>query len=63
KDWCKEHTEFPFPKSLDKAKAEGGWKVSRIVAKKQDNVAILTIRRPQVLNALNLDVLTNLKEE
>ncbi len=20
KDWCKEHTEFPFPKSLDKAK-------------------------------------------
>lgn len=63
KDWCAEHTEFPFPKSLDKAKAEGGWKVSRIVAKKQDNVAVLTIRRPQVLNALNLDVLTNLKEE
>ncbi|MBI2280322.1 MAG: 3-hydroxyacyl-CoA dehydrogenase/enoyl-CoA hydratase family protein [Bacteroidetes bacterium] len=62
-EWCKEHTEFPFPKSLDKAKAEGGWKVSRIVAKKQDNVAVLTIRRPQVLNALNLDVLTNLKEE
>lgn len=63
KDWCKEHTEFPFPKSLDKAKAEGGWKISRIIAKKQDNVAVLTIRRPQVLNALNLDVLTNLKEE
>lgn len=63
KDWCAEHTKFPFPKSLDKAKAEGGWKVSRIVAKKQDNVAVLTIRRPQVLNALNLDVLTNLKEE
>ena len=63
KDWCKEHTEFPFPKSLDKAKADGGWKVSRIVAKKQENVAVLTIRRPQVLNALNLDVLTNLKEE
>ena len=63
KDWCKEHTEFPFPKSLDKAKADGGWKVSRIVAKKQENVAVLTIRRPQVLNALNLDVLTNLKDE
>ena len=63
KEWCAEHTEFPFPKSLDKAKAEGGWKVSRIVAKKQDNVAILTIRRPKVLNALNLGVLTNLKEE
>ena len=63
KDWCKEHTEFPFPKSLDKAKADGGWKVSRIVAKTHNNIAVLTIRRPQVLNALNLDVLTNLKEE
>ncbi|PIQ16692.1 MAG: hypothetical protein COW67_01595, partial [Flavobacteriales bacterium CG18_big_fil_WC_8_21_14_2_50_32_9] len=49
KDWCKEHTEFPFPKSLDKAKAEGGWKVSRIVAKTHNNIAVLTIRRPQVL--------------
>jgi len=63
KDWCKEHTEFPFPKSLDKAKAEGGWKVSRIVAKTHNNIAVLTIRRPQVLNALNLSVLTNLKDE
>lgn len=62
-EWCKEHTEFPFPKSLDKAKAEGGWKVSKIVAKKYDNIAVLTIRRPKVLNALNLGVLTNLKEE
>lgn len=63
KEWCKEHTEFPFPKSLDKAKAEGGWKVSRIVAKTHNNIAVLTIRRPQVLNALNLSVLTNLKDE
>lgn len=63
KEWCKEHNEFPFPKSLDKAKAEGGWKVSRIVAKNHNNIAILTIRRPQVLNALNLSVLTNLKDE
>ena len=63
KEWCAEHTEFPFPKSLDKAKAEGGWKVSRIVAKTHNNIAVLTIRRPQVLNALNLGVLTNLKDE
>ena len=63
KDWCKEHTEFPFPKSLNKAKADGGWKVSRIVAKTHNNIAVLTIRRPQVLNALNLSVLTNLKDE
>ncbi len=62
-EWCSEHTEFPFPKSLDKAKAAGGWNVSRIVAKKSDNVAVLTIRRPKVLNALNLEVLKELKEE
>lgn len=63
KEWCAEHTEFPFPKSLDEAKANGGWKISRIVAKKRDNVSVLTIRRPKVLNALNLDVLKELKEE
>jgi enoyl-CoA hydratase/3-hydroxyacyl-CoA dehydrogenase len=63
KEWCDEHTEFPFPKSLDTAKANGGWNISRIVAKKSDNVAVLTIRRPKVLNALNLGVLTELKTE
>jgi enoyl-CoA hydratase / 3-hydroxyacyl-CoA dehydrogenase len=63
KEWCEEHTEFPFPKSLDEAKANGGWKVSRIVAKKKDNVAVLTIRRPKVLNALNLGVLMELQSE
>ncbi len=61
--WCEEHTEFPFPKSLDKAKAAGGWTISRIVAKKNDNIAVLTIRRPKVLNALNLAVLKELKIE
>ena len=63
KEWCDEHTEFPFPKSLDMAKAEGGWEVSRIISKNKDNIAILTIRRPKVLNALNLGVLTELKAE
>ncbi len=63
KEWCEEHTEFPFPKSLDQAKANGGWNISRIVAKKQDNISVLTIRRPKVLNALNLEVLKELKEE
>jgi len=63
KQWCEEHTEFPFPKSLDAAKADGGWKISRVVAKKSDSIAVLTIRRPKVLNALNLGVLTELKEE
>ncbi len=63
KEWCEEHTEFPFPKSLDKAKADGGWKISRILHKKKDNISVLTIRRPKVLNALNLDVLKELNAE
>ncbi|MCF8256586.1 MAG: 3-hydroxyacyl-CoA dehydrogenase/enoyl-CoA hydratase family protein [Flavobacteriales bacterium] len=63
REWCDEHTDFPFPASLDKAKTEGGWKISRIVARKQDSIAVLTIRRPKVLNALNLEVLTELKDE
>ncbi|MCB0480046.1 MAG: 3-hydroxyacyl-CoA dehydrogenase/enoyl-CoA hydratase family protein [Flavobacteriales bacterium] len=63
KEWCAEHTDFPFPKSLDKAKSDGGWKISRIIHKKRDNISVLTIRRPKVLNALNLGVLTELKAE
>ncbi len=63
KEWCEEHTEFPFPKSLDEAKEKGGWKISRIISRKKDNIAVLTIRRPKVLNALNLEVLKELKEE
>ncbi|MCP4458311.1 MAG: hypothetical protein GY816_09865, partial [Cytophagales bacterium] len=60
KEWCKEHTEFPFPKSLNEAKVNGGWTVSRIVTKQLDDIAVLTIRRPKVLNALNLEVLQDL---
>ncbi len=63
KEWCEEHTEFPFPTSLDAAKTAGGWKTSRIVSKTVDKIAVLTIRRPKVLNALNLGVLTELNEE
>jgi len=63
KEWCAEHTEFPLPKSLEQAKKEGGWKVSNIVRTTQNNVAVLTIRRPKVLNALNLKVLGQLKDE
>ena len=63
KDWCAEHTEFPFPKSLDKAKTAKGWEISRIIHKKNDNISVLTIRRPKVLNALNLEVLNELKAE
>jgi enoyl-CoA hydratase / 3-hydroxyacyl-CoA dehydrogenase len=63
KEWCGEHTEFPFPKSLEQAKAAGGWKISNIARTTHDKVAVLTIRRPKVMNALNLKVLAGLKEK
>jgi enoyl-CoA hydratase / 3-hydroxyacyl-CoA dehydrogenase len=62
-EWCAEHTDFPFPNSLHQAKEQGGWKISRIKHQKQDGISVLTIRRPKVLNALNLEVLKELKEE
>ncbi|RLD22555.1 MAG: hypothetical protein DRI69_00805 [Bacteroidetes bacterium] len=63
KEWCEEHTDFPFPKSLEQAKQNGGWEISNIVRNTRDKVAVLTIRRPKVLNALNLNVLAQLKKE
>jgi len=61
--FCSEHSDFPMPKSIGKAKSEGSWKISRIVNKTIEDIAVLTIRRPKVLNALNLEVLSELKEE
>jgi len=62
-DWCEEHSEFPVPESIKDAKAAGKWDISRIVNKRVDNVAVLTIRRPKVLNALNLEILDELRRE
>ncbi len=61
KNFCAIHTSFPFPKVLDKAKADGGWKLQDIVNAKRDDVFVITIRRPKVLNALNLEVLDQIK--
>lgn len=59
--FCAEYPDFPFPQSLKAAKAAGGWTISRIKRSTRDQVAVLTIRRPQALNALNLEVLDELK--
>ena len=61
KNFCAIHTSFPFPKVLDKAKADGGWKLQDIVTAKRDETLVITIRRPKVLNALNLEVLDQIK--
>ncbi len=63
REWCAEHSLFPFPKSLNNAMLNGGWKISRVTCRKVGRIAVLTIRRPKVLNALNLEVLQELKAE
>ena len=60
-DFCSEHPEFPIPESLKEAKGAGKWEISNIVKTVSDQVAICTIRRPKVLNALNLNVIADLE--
>ncbi|MDO8367281.1 MAG: 3-hydroxyacyl-CoA dehydrogenase/enoyl-CoA hydratase family protein [Saprospiraceae bacterium] len=60
--FCAEHPGFPMPKSLDQAKAAGGWKLRDIVCKQHNQVLFITIRRPRVMNALNLEVLGQIRD-
>lgn len=61
KEFCNKHKDFPMPKSIVKARDNGEWNVKDIVTEKRSDIFIITIRRPKVLNALNLDVLQQIK--
>ena len=63
KDFCSNHSQFPFPKVLENAKNNGGWKLKDLVITQHDEVLVITIRRPKVLNALNLEVLEQIKSD
>jgi len=60
-EFCEEHQDFPFPESLKNAKGTGYWSIPNVVNTIQDGVAVFTIRRPKVLNALNLGVIAELE--
>ncbi len=52
-----EHPNFKVPTSLQNAAKEGKWKIEQITKTIKNNVAVLTIRRPKVLNALDSNVM------
>ncbi len=59
--WCADNEGFPVPASLLAAREAGGWELSNVTRKTLDDVAVLTIKRPKVLNAVNTDVLAELR--
>ncbi len=59
--WCAENAGFPMPVSLVAARNAGGWTLSNVSRKTLNDVAVLTIKRPKVLNAVNTDVLAELR--
>jgi enoyl-CoA hydratase/3-hydroxyacyl-CoA dehydrogenase len=61
--WCAQNDGFPVPESLAAARAAGGWKLSNVSRRTLGDVAVLTIKRPKVLNAVNTEVLAELREK
>ena len=61
--WCAENDGFPMPESLVAAREAGGWQLSNVSRKTMGDVAVLTIKRPKVLNAINATVQAELREK
>lgn len=57
-----EHPGFPVPRCLvERGEADRPWEVEHVRRADRDGVAVLTIRRPKVLNALDADVFAQLE--
>ncbi len=61
--WCADNEGFPMPQALIAARDAGGWKLSNVTRKTLGDVAVLTIKRPKVLNAVDTTVLAELREK
>jgi enoyl-CoA hydratase/3-hydroxyacyl-CoA dehydrogenase len=61
--WCEGNAGFPVPASLIAARDAGGWKLSNVSRTTIGDVAVLTIKRPKVLNAVDTTVLAELREK
>ncbi|MCK6461576.1 MAG: 3-hydroxyacyl-CoA dehydrogenase/enoyl-CoA hydratase family protein [Planctomycetes bacterium] len=55
--YAKDHKGFPVPKCIEKQAATGKpFEIPVVIREDRDGIAVLTIRRPAVLNALNREV-------
>ncbi len=61
--WCADNEGFPIPGALAAVRDAGGWKLSNVTRKTVNDVAVLTIKRPKVLNAVDTSVLAELREK
>jgi enoyl-CoA hydratase/3-hydroxyacyl-CoA dehydrogenase len=62
RDYRKVHEDFPIGEALVKQEASGRpWDIPCVLRRDLKRVAVLTLRRPQVLNALNQDVFDQLE--
>lgn len=60
---AKEWSEFPVPKVLvEQARSGKPWNIPFVFREDKDDVAVVTIRRPRSLNALNSSVMGQLAE-
>ncbi|MFH2008025.1 MAG: enoyl-CoA hydratase-related protein [bacterium] len=56
------HPDFPVPECIKRQAAAGEpWQIDFVTRRDVDDVAVVTIRRPKVLNALNSDVFAQLR--
>lgn len=60
--YCKQHPDFRMPQSLERARAEGGWRLSNVARARIGDVAVLKIRRPRALNAFDGGIIQSLKQ-
>jgi enoyl-CoA hydratase/3-hydroxyacyl-CoA dehydrogenase len=61
--FSKKYPSMPVPESLKAQAAKGEpWRILDVLFEKNDDVAVMTIRRPRALNALNSKVFTEIHE-
>jgi enoyl-CoA hydratase/carnithine racemase len=59
----RKNPDFPLSETLkEKAEAGESWKISHLLREDSHQVAVVTIRRPKALNALNQDIIAEIRE-